>query len=208
MALDSYSALQTSVISWAMRSGDADFAAAVPDFIRLSEERFNNTLNVRQMETTVTLIPDVNGVCTLPDDYQGFRNVSVAYSGYNVDLELLAPDLANKLHPSPVAGGSPAGFTIVDNSLTVIPTSTGNVTLTYWAKVPALSVSNTTNWLLTQAPSIYLYGALLEAATFMMDDAGVQKWSMLFKTAIDNLNSSDRDQRYSRVVSRVRGYTP
>jgi hypothetical protein len=208
MALATYSDLKSAVTTWAFRDGDTDFIARVPDFIKLAEERFNNSLNVRQMETTVTLTPDSNGDCTLPSDYQGFRSVKTAYSGYNIDLELISQDMASKLFPNDSITDGPKYFTLVGSKIHVVPTYTGNVVLTYWAAIPALSDSNTTNWLLTQAPSVYLYGTLLESAPFMMDDQRAMVWGKMLETAIDNLNASDRDQRFSRLVSRVRGATP
>ena len=208
MAIVDYSSLQAAIVTWAMRDGDTDFAARVTDFITLAEERLNNSLLVRQMETTVTLTPDSSGNCTLPTDFKGFRSVSTIYNGYNVDLELTSNDQYNDLYPNDDISNGPVYFTIQGSYLHVVPTYTGSVKLVYWQKIPALSNSNTTNWLLSAAPSVYLYSALLESAPFIMDDARAQVWGKMLETAINNLESSDRNQRYSRVISRVRGATP
>lgn len=204
MSITTYSELQTAIISFAMRDGDTDFTARVPDFIRLLEERVNNTLNVRQMETTVSLTPDGSYDCTLPSDYQGFRSLRVTYSGFNRPLELTTKDQADTLYPSGDTTNVPAYFYIVGSKLHVVPNYSGTVELTYWAQIPSLSNSNPTNWLLTQAPSIYLYGSLVEAGPFIQDDAMTATWAKMYQTAVDNLNASDRDQRFSRVVSRIR----
>ncbi len=51
MALDTYSALQTSIANWADRD---DLTAFIPDFIALTEARFNRALRLRSMEQSQT----------------------------------------------------------------------------------------------------------------------------------------------------------
>jgi hypothetical protein len=49
--------------------------------------------------------------------------------------------------------------------------------------VTTLSTSVTTNWLLTAHPDVYLYGSLLEAQPYLIDDARIATWSQLFDKA-------------------------
>jgi len=49
-------------------------------------------------------------------------------------------------------------------------------------------VANETNWLLTLAPDVYLYGALLEAAPYTQNDNRIQVWGAGFSSALDSLN--------------------
>jgi predicted ATPase len=46
--------------------------------------------------------------------------------------------------------------------------------LDYYQRIPSLTTSNTTNWLLADAPHVYLYTSLLHATPFLMDDARYQ----------------------------------
>jgi len=57
----------------------------------------------------------------------------------------------------------------------------------YYAKVVALSDAAPTNTMLTNNPDIYLYGALLEAEPFLMNDARAQLWSQAFFKAIQDI---------------------
>jgi hypothetical protein len=50
--------------------------------------------------------------------------------------------------------------------------------------VTSLSVSNTSNWLLTAHPDVYLYGSLLEAQPYLMDDARITVWAQIFETVV------------------------
>ena len=46
-------------------------------------------------------------------------------------------------------------------------------TLYYYQKVTALSVANTSNWLLTNFPNLYLFGSLVAAEAYLGTDPGV-----------------------------------
>ena len=46
----------------------------------------------------------------------------------------------------------------------------GSATLYYYQKIPALSGSVTTNWLLAKSPETYLYAALIEGAIYLRDE--------------------------------------
>ena len=41
-----------------------------------------------------------------------------------------------------------------------------------------------TNWLITNAPDIYLYGTMLEAEPFIMNDERVQLWAASPRTGV------------------------
>jgi len=53
-----------------------------------------------------------------------------------------------------------------------------------------LSDSNTSNWILTGYPDVYLYGALLEASPYLIDDERVNIWAQLYSAAIATLRGS------------------
>lgn len=205
MALDDYTGLVDTVISYAFRSGDDEFAAAVPTFIQLAESRINRTLRVAEMETAAT-ITLTDGSGDLPADFLEARRLDHGSSPYG-SLELVTPDFASDRY-----GVNPSGiarqFTIIGTTLKTYPSGTGDLTLVYYAKVPALTALAPTNWLLTKAPELYLYGSLVEAAPFMMDDARVQGWMTLFLGALKDLRSSDAMGRFSSARARTSGPTP
>ena len=57
--------------------------------------------------------------------------------------------------------------------------------------VTSLSVSNTTNWLLTAHPDAYLYGSLLEAAPYLMDDARLAMWATALERVLAEIRHPD-----------------
>ncbi len=192
MALSTYADLKAAVASWVDRE-DSDFAARVPDFIALCEQRLNygdavnSGLRVAEMEKRA-LIAVVDGVASLPDDYleaRLFRGTAAPFA----PLEFRTP------------GGAAAAY-----GGTLPPPAT--VDLYYYAKIPALSDASPTNWLLTKASNVYLYGSLLESAPFEADDARMQTWQALYASAVQGLKSTDIGARFGLGVARVRGCTP
>jgi len=187
MGLSTYAELQASIASWLMRD---DLTAAIPDFITLAEADLNAKLRLRAMLTTDTV--DAAGGA-LPDDCLAVKSVSL--SGYD-DLRFGTPGEA--VTHSLAYVGDPADLWTVDgNSLVVSPTqSSGTVTIRYYARVPALSDANPTNHVLTASPGVYLYGALVQAAPYLLDDARMQTWGTLYQQAIDALQASDDAAEY------------
>ena len=76
--------------------------------------------------------------------------------------------------------------------------------LLYYQKIPALSASNTTNWLLTAHPDVYLYGALMQSAPYLDDDQRMQVWSTLYGNAVQAVNQESEKARYSGAGMRMR----
>ena len=64
------------------------------------------------------------------------------------------------------------------------PNDTFDTKMTYWRKVGVLSTDNTTNWLLTDHPDIYIYGALMHTAPYLKDDPRLQIWQSMLEKAL------------------------
>ncbi len=199
-AFDTYSDLQTTIADWLMRD---DLVTKVPSFITLCESRSNRRLRVREMEDTETMTP-VSGVCTLPTDYIEAKRVTADTDPASV----LTPVTLDWAKARFDRSGFPYHYVIQGSTLIAYPTSDSDIILDYYAKIPALSDSNTTNWLLAKAPEIYLYGSLLESAPFMEDDNRLTTWISLYKAAVDELLQADTRGTVGKAVARIRGITP
>jgi len=53
-----------------------------------------------------------------------------------------------------------------------------------------LSASNANNWILTSYPDVYLYGALLEASPYLVEDERVNVWAQLYAAAVGTLRGT------------------
>ena len=73
----------------------------------------------------------------------------------------------------------------------------------FYKKFDSLSVTNTTNWLITNAPDIYLYGSMLEAEPFIMNDERVPLWATALERAVTDMQEQDNKDRHSGSALRV-----
>ena len=100
---------------------------------------------------------------------------------------------------------TPQFYTIVADEIQLgpIPDSVLTLEMLFYKKISALSDSNTTEAMLTDNPDIYLYGALMEAEPFIMNDERVGLWAQGFQQAVDNLQDQDTKDRHSGSALRV-----
>lgn len=197
------STMENLIVETAMRSGDTEFVARVPDFMRLAESRLNRSLRVRQMEQNA-IVDVTTGTGVLPDDYLQYRRV---YVDGKAPMEGVDSTWALSRYPSSSAG-DPCVFYIRGSSITVAPSYTGEIILDYYQAIPTLTDDDPTNWVLDGLPNLYLYGALVEAEPYMFNDPRIQTWGTMFDRSINDLRREDIGSRYARAGRRVPGPTP
>jgi len=199
MSLATYSDLKTSVANFMHRS---DLTAMIPDFIRMAESNLSADIVARSMDTktTLTTVAGTNTVA-LPTDMVDMRRLQLL-SSYNTVLKYVSPDELSADYNTNLTG-VPQVFAIVGGNIELgpIPDAAYSLELTYKQRIPALSDSNTTNWLLTAWPDAYLYGTLVAARVYILDEAKVPMFQALYKEAVQNINSVDW---YSGSTMRVK----
>ena len=202
MSIANYTELQTAVANWLDRD---DLAARIPEFISLCEARFNRTLRLRAMETLDTTVSTVGGTSTiaLPTGYVQMRDFHLTTSPLT-QLQYLSPEMMVRLN-SGSQSGKPLTYTIIADTIRLGPTpdSAYTTSMLYYKTFDALSGIAPTNWVITNAPDVYLYGTLLEAEPFLMNDARTQLWAQALKESINTLQEQDNKDRHSGSVLRV-----
>ena len=201
MAIDSYTTLQTAVANWLDRD---DLTDRIPEFISLAEARFNRDLRIRAMETKQTASTVANQRnYALPTGYLQMRNFQVNVTPVRV-LEYVTPEIYDRLYGS-TANGIPVYYTLLANEIQLgpIPDSVMTVEMTFYKIFDALSGTTPTNWVLTNAPDVYLYAALMEAEAFLVNDARLPTWSAGYQRAIESLQFADAQDRHSGSAMRI-----
>jgi hypothetical protein len=215
MAINTYATLQTAVANWLDRS---DLTDRIPEFIALAEARMNRTLRLALMlnvdQTTLggaTALVAGTRDYALPSGYLQMLDFHLRTSPITT-LSYLTPENMNRMWAGS-QGGEPLAYTIFsDNAsgtpiksvrLGPAPDSAYDYSIMFYKKIDALSVTNTTEAMLTDNPDVYLYGALLEAEPFLMNDQRVQLWATAFQEALRALQEQDNKDRHSGSAMRV-----
>ena len=88
------------------------------------------------------------------------------------------------------SSGMPKFYSVVGKQFHFAPIPDGSYTavLIYFTKIPALSTAQTTNWLLTDHPDAYLYGACKHAAIRLRDIDAAQGYDNQFQLAMQGIN--------------------
>jgi hypothetical protein len=99
-------------------------------------------------------------------------------------------------------------YSIMDGAIALVPPPANDVEIemVYYGAVPALSSSQTTNWLLTRAPDVYLYGALVHAAPYLMDDQRISVFGQFYSQRVSALNDESQKTTHSGspLISKTR----
>ena len=201
MAIGNYTELNTAVANWLDRD---DLSARIPEFIVLAEARFNRLLRIRAMEEKQTA-STVSGQrnLALPTNFIQMRNLQINTSPIT-PMQYVTPEIYDRLYGS-TQTGTPQMYTIIADELQLgpIPGSAQTIEMLFYKKFPALTATAPTNWMITNAPDVYLYGCLLEAEPFIMNDERVPMWKMALDESISSLQEQDNKDRHSGSALRV-----
>ena len=215
MTIATYSDLQSATADWLNRT---DLTAVIPTFVQLAEAKFNRELRLREMLTRSEAV-STNEFVAIPADFLEAYILELNYQTTppQQPLTYIGPAEAKVLKANHIVSNSYTGgagavryFTIVNNAFELLPAPQGNadLILTYYAKIPSLSVTNTANWLLNKAPDLYLYSTLLEAAPYLKNDERLPIWATARQQVMDSMNlDSERAMRQrTQIAARRRGF--
>lgn len=206
MALSTYSEIKSTVADYLNRE---DLTAVLPSFVTLAEAKFNREFRTRDMLTRVQTTSDDEYV-SLPTDFLQHYSLELDAASAQPPMDYIGPQEAKVLKAQNRTASTTYYYTVIDGAFEIIPAPGSDLDLrmVYYAKIPALSDSNTTNWLLTKSPDLYLYSALLEAAPYLKDDDRVQLWAAARQQVMDAMNlESERAMRSTiQLTARRRGF--
>lgn len=193
MTLATFTELQDAIGDWLDRD---DLDARVPDFIRLTEVRVNRLLEDPEMEVSATLTGDGDD---LPADFGSMVSIGTA-DGHrltpmsNVEYAAILP-----------SSGTSRYYTIREGKVYYVPGS-ATATLVYRRTIPPLTAAAPANWLLTDAPDVYLYGSLLQASAFLAEDERVGLWRAAFDEGMTELRVDGTRRKWGAgpIAPRIR----
>lgn len=205
LPFENYSELQDAIAAWLINR--TDLVAEIPWFIRMAEASINRKLRTRQMINRSRVTAAARYV-KLPSDWRKAWNIQRVSDDY--PLEYLAPaEMDKKRHEldkyQDLGQGSPVDtasyYSFFGDTLELLPSPAEDdkvdIEMLYYSRVRPLSDADPVNWLLTEHPDLYLYGALVHTAPFLKEDERIPVWNELFKEALAEANAEDANAKRS-----------
>lgn len=216
MPFTTFEELSASIGLWTKRGTSLDLL--IPDFIKLAEDEMYNPpkipgrivkpLKLKQLEKTSTISTSTSTrFVSLPSDYYSMRNTRLDIANESAFLQYRTPQQLVRFD----VAGRPAFFTIIGTQVEFDRVSDEILTvdIQYHSKDAALTSAAPTNFVLTNHPNIYLYGALAQAFLYTGDGEREADFRSKFIGAITGANQADKDGQYGPApVMSVEGSTP
>lgn len=222
--ITNYNGLVSALATWLLRDGDSVITSRADDYIALCEQRM-----YLGGEAIAPLGIPAHEAIRIPPMYQTNTTFALAQNAAQPSgmLELIEAAANSTDVPapmqiveesiidsqSPFETGTPRMIALSGTNFRLWPdpgTGSYTATLRWYGALSTPSASNATNWILTNAPSVYLNGCLLEASLATGDFDNAVKYGMLYGSAANSLNTQ-RNRRLAlaqNVRIRMRGYTP
>lgn len=144
----------------------------------------------------------------LPSNYLSTRSWYYIWQpGFPRSLTFCTPTQLNDMQIA-TTSGPPDRYTIEADAIRFGPDPDGTyyAPMLYYQKFPSL-LSNTTNWLMTNAPNVYLFGCLMWTKILLQDDAGAARYMRLYMGAVNALQSQDEYDRHSGSSMTIQNLT-
>lgn len=197
MSYTNYSDLQASIAGYLGRS---DLTTEIPDFIRFAELRLGRELRTRLMLNSATAPTIANDAkVALPTDFLEIRDLFIQGNPRR-PLSYMSPSAFSREAKADVIG-LPVFYTLLASEFQFAPVPDAIYTLEvlYYAKPTFLSTANVSNVFLANYPDALLYGSLIEAEPYLINDARSQLWSTLYDRAIKNITEANESSEFSGI---------
>ena len=179
----------------------SDLTSRTPEFIALAEARMRRDVRLRQLQV---LDFTASEEYVLPTTFKAlvdlYHDGTTHFGAINV---VSASELGNRkrLHGDQ---GVPRFAAVIDGGaasehyirFAPEPSGTYPLRMTYEASLDALSDSNTTNWLLEQAPDLYLFASLSVAEGYLQEDQRVALWKNEYEQAATEFKHNKAHREY------------
>ena len=195
------SSLAADVSLWSSRD-DVGSGDLFSSFLRVTEAQIKRRVRTREQEITTTMVADRRGT-VLPAGFLRQRSLATGGTGEERYLDYLPPVRLRESgfwnNTGSFSDPRPLAYTVEGQTLLLAPAPTEEspitLLLTYVAAFAPLVNPDDTNWLLSEAYDILLYGCLSAAGVYLENTEMVSTYAALFDRAIRDLNLSESRAR-------------
>lgn len=217
MSLATFADLKASVADYLQRS---DLTAVIPDFFTQAQSKLYyghqappgvglvpiKPLRIRQMMSSATVTPTTGGVFTIATacdaKWVEFIELTPTFNGAQ-SIDYLEPYEFKKRQDLLLSTTPPAVFYTIEGDVVYLaPAAITPIRAAWYQKFTALSGASDTDWVLTNAPQVYLDGCLAEACKYLLDDREAS-FRASFAGGILGLNLNDQRARSSGALKRA-----
>lgn len=199
--ITTYATLKSAIADYLNR---ADLTAQIETFIQFVEADLNTRLRTRDMIVRAEATSDEEFV-ELPSNWLEAINLQVV--GGQSPMRFVTLDEADIIN-SAATYTAPTFYSLMNGAIELVPGPSEDIDIemVYYGKIAALSDANTSNWLLTKAPDVYLYGALVHAAPFLINDERIPVFATLYNARIEALQDESKIATHSGgpLIARTR----
>ena len=180
-----YDEIKTKVAEYLNRT---DLTSQMDMFIDLTESDINKVIKHQDLIKRANAVAETQ-YTQLPSDWSRVINVELNTSDHTTLLQQSTESLDLKRTSIDNVSGRPEYFAITDNAIELCPTPDTNyeLQLTYYANIPELSSTNTTNVVSNKFPDVYIYGCCKHASVFLMEDERIGMFQTLFDKALEEV---------------------
>lgn len=169
--------------------------AQVNTFIDQAVARIQRTLRIPSMEKTQVYTAGSSGadLLALPNDFLQLKHL------YHSKGTVKYVDLGQYIATVDAPGNAPAIYTRIQGGLQVKPTPPQGfvITMVYYGEIPDLVNDTDENFLTVIAPDLLVYGALIYASDFFVDDRR-DKFEEIATRLFDELNTQAIEMEFAQ----------
>jgi len=215
-----YTTLLNQIIAYANRGGSIEFAASIPYFIEMGQQKIWKELNTTGFQKTTQLkkFQVNNATIEKPADWQ--ETISLSYGTTdslftnNVILFLRSYEFCTNYWPNidTATIDNPPLFyadkiqpnTKPYDKIFISPTPAQNnvYRLIYNGRPDLITNENQTNILTDYYPDLLFYAAFLEALIYLKDDQRMPVYTKLYQESLTAANNLTKDRYIDRSVKR------
>lgn len=194
MTITNFGTLKTAIADTLNRD---DMTSVIPQFVSLAQAQFNRKIRSHRQITRGSLTIDAQFEA-LPADWLETIRITMDANPIRVLTQISMDDLTRYRTAIDNTTDAPVYFAHNGTDIELFPTPSTSYTgeITYYAKITAPSADGDTNWLLTNNPDVYLYGALVHTAPYLKDDARIALWAGLLAQAMSEIEDETAAARF------------
>ena len=198
-----YTQLLTLVPQYAERT-DAAFAAQLPTFIALAENRIATEMKQQGFQAVVSGTLPTTSTMAKPSYWKETISFNVTdATGARTQLLLRPLEYLRNYWPNESVQGAPkfyADYNATHFLLGPTPSAALNFELVYYARLQPLVAGNDSNWMTNNAPQALLAAIMVEACRYAKNAARQITWEEMYQSSSGGLKQENSERQADRTT--------